>query len=208
MDIKLAVFDFDSTLMDGETIDFLAKDYGIEEEVKKITAKAMAGEIDFFESLTYRLGLLKGMKVKRVDEICQNLPYVKGAKEIVQELKERGYRVVCFSGGYKNATVPAKEYLGLDGEFSNILHSKDGLLTGLFGGEMCFSDSKGKMLQTLQSILKINPEQTLAVGDGANDLSMFKYASKKIAFCAKEILKKEASIVIEKKDLTEILKYL
>ena len=208
MDIKLAVFDFDSTLMDGETIDFLAKDYGVEEEVKKITAKAMAGEIDFFESLTYRLGLLKGMKVKRVDEICQNLPYMPGAKETVQELKKRGYRVVCFSGGYKNATVPAKEYLGLDGEFSNILHSKDGLLTGLFGGEMCFSDSKGKMLQTLQSILKVNPEQTLAVGDGANDLSMFKYASKKIAFCAKEVLKKEASLVIEKKDLTEILNYI
>lgn len=208
MDIKLAVFDFDSTLMDGETIDFLAKDYGVENEVKKITAQAMAGEIDFFESLTYRLTLLKGMEVKRVDEICQNLPFMSGAKETVLELKNRGYRVVCFSGGYKNATVPAKEFLGLDGEFSNILHSKNGLLTGLFGGEMCFSDSKGKMLQTLQSILKVDPSQTLVVGDGANDLSMFKYASTKIAFCAKEVLKKEASIVIETKNLTEIFKYL
>lgn len=206
--IKLAVFDFDSTLMDGETIDFLAKDFGVEDEVKQITQKAMAGELDFFESLTYRIGLLKGMDLKRVDEICRNLPFISGAKETVKEFKDRGYRVVCFSGGYKNATVPAKEKLGLDGEFSNILHSKNGFLTGLFGGEMCFSDSKGNMLKTLQSILKIPPEKTIVVGDGANDLSMFKYASTKIAFCAKDILKKEASIIIEKKDLKEIFNHL
>lgn len=208
MDIKLAVFDFDSTLMDGETINFLARDYGVENEVIEITHKAMAGEIDFFESLTYRIGLLKGMEVKRVDEICRNLPFITGAKETVAELKNRGYKVVCFSGGYKNATVPAKEKLGLDGEFSNILHSKDGYLTGLFGGEMCFSDSKGQMLKTLQSILRIDRTKIVTIGDGANDLSMFKYADTRIAFCAKEILKKEATIVINQKDLREILKYL
>ena len=206
--LKLAVFDFDSTLMDGETIDFLAKDYGVEDEVKKITEKAMAGELDFFESLTYRIGLLKGMKLSRVDEICQNLPFVSGAKETVTELKKRGLKVVCFSGGYKNATVPAKEKLGLDGEFSNILHSKDGYLTGLFGGEMCFSNSKGQMLKTLQSVLGISASETVAIGDGANDLSMFKYADTRIAFCAKEILKKEATIIIEHKNLTEVLKSL
>lgn len=206
--LKLAVFDFDSTLMDGETIDFLAKDYGVEDEVKKITEKAMAGELDFFESLTYRIGLLKGMKLSRVDEICQNLPFVSGAKETVTELKKRGLKVVCFSGGYKNATVPAKEKLGLDGEFSNILHSKDGYLTGLFGGEMCFLNSKGQILKTLQSVLGISASETVAIGDGANDLSMFKYADTRIAFCAKEILKKEATIIIEHKNLTEILKLL
>ena len=204
---KLAVFDFDSTLMDGETIDFLAKDFGVENEVKAITEKAMAGELDFFESLTYRIGLLKGMELKRVDEICRNLPFMPGARETVQEFKNRGYRVICFSGGYKNATVPAKEYLGLDGEFSNILHSKNGFLTGLFGGEMCFSNSKGEMLKTLQSILGITPENTVAIGDGANDLSMFKYASKKAAFCAKPILKENANIIIEEKDLSKILQY-
>lgn len=207
-DIKLAVFDFDSTLMDGETIDFLAKDYGVEQEVKSITQKAMNGELDFFESLTYRLGLLKGMKLSRVDEICQNLPFMKGAKETIQEFKNRGYRVVCFSGGYKNATIPARNYLGLDGEFSNILHSKNGILTGMFGGEMCFSESKGEMLKTLQSILKIGVDQTITIGDGANDLSMFKYASERVAFCAKKILKKEATIIIEEKDLTKIFNYL
>ena len=204
--LKLAVFDFDSTLMDGETIDFLAKDYGVEDEVKKITEKAMAGELDFFESLTYRIGLLKGMKLSRVDEICQNLPFVSGAKETVTELKKRGLKVVCFSGGYKNATVPAKEKLGLDGEFSNILHSKDGYLTGLFGGEMCFSNSKGQMLKTLQSVLGISPAETVVIGDGANDLSMFKYSDTRIAFCAKEILKKEATIIVDTKDLREVLK--
>ena len=165
-------------------------------------------ELDFFESLTYRIGLLKGMKLERVNEICKNLPYMPGAKETITELKNRGYRVVCFSGGYKNATVTAKEYLGLDGEFSNILHSKDGVLTGLFGGEMCFSNSKGEMLKTLQSILGVTPVNTVAIGDGANDLSMFKYASNRVAFCAKEILKKEATIIIENKNLTEILNYL
>ena len=206
--IKLAVFDFDSTLMDGETIDFLAQDYGVGEEVKSVTNRAMAGEIDFFESLTYRIGLLKGMKLERVNEICKNLPYMLGAKETIAELKNRGYRVVCFSGGYKNATVPAKEYLGLDGEFSNILHSKDGYLTGLFGGEMCFSNSKGEMLKTIQSVLRIGPEQTISVGDGANDVGMFLHSSKKVAFCAKEVLKKSANIIIDKKDLREILNYL
>ena len=203
--IKLVVFDFDSTLMDGETIDFLAKDYGVEKEVVEITKKAMEGELDFFESLTYRIRLLKGMKLSRVDEICQNLPFVLGAKETVTELKNRGYKVICFSGGYKNATVPAKEKLGLDGEYSNILHSKDGYLTGLFGGEMCFSNSKGQMLKTLQSLLGIGAAETVTIGDGANDLSMFKYSDTRIAFCAKEILKKEATIIIDKKDLTKIL---
>ena len=203
--IKLVVFDFDSTLMDGETIDFLARDYGVEKEVIEITKKAMEGELDFFESLTYRIRLLKGMKLSRVDEICQNLPFVLGAKETVTELKNRGYKVICFSGGYKNATVPAKEKLGLDGEYSNILHSKDGYLTGLFGGEMCFSNSKGQMLKTLQSLLGIGAAETVTIGDGANDLSMFKYSDTRIAFCAKEILKKEATIIIDKKDLTKIL---
>lgn len=208
MDNKLAVFDFDSTLMDGETINFLARDYGVEDEIKKVTAKAMAGEIDFFESLTYRLKLLKGMQLKRVDEICQNLPFMPGAKDTVQELKNRGYKVVCFSGGYKNATVPAKDYLGLDGEFSNILHEKNGVLTGLFGGEMCFSNSKGMMLKSLQSILGVDRKNTLVVGDGANDLSMFQYSDNRVAFCANEILKKEATIIVGKKDLREIFNYL
>ncbi len=203
--MKLAVFDFDSTLMDGETLEFLARETGIEKEVREITDMAMRGELDFFESLQKRVSLLKGLEVKTVNNICENLPVMPGAQQTIKELQNAGYKVVCFSGGFKNATVPFAKNFGLDGEFSNILHTKNGLLTGLAGGEMMFNDSKGEMLKRLQKLLCITPEMTLAVGDGANDLSMFKYAGTKIAFCAKPILKKHANIIIDTKDLTQIL---
>lgn len=206
--MRLAVFDFDSTLMDGETIEFLAEQIGIKDKVKEITDRAMRGELDFFESLQYRVSLLKGLKVETVNQICKSLPVMKGAKEVVCGLKEKGYKVVCFSGGFKNATVPFAEKLGLDADFSNVLHSKDGILTGFVGGEMMFGDSKGEMLKRLQSILGITSKETLVVGDGANDLSMFKYASNRVAFCAKPILKEHANIVIHDKDLSLILDYI
>ena len=205
---KLAVFDFDSTLMDGETLEFFAEELGIREQIKSITDKAMQGELDFFESLTERVGLLKGLSLEKVDEISHSLPLMKGAFEVVKGLKERGYKVVCFSGGFRNATSYFAEKLGLDGEFANILHSKDGILTGLVGGEMMFNNSKGEMLKRLQKMFNVSEENTLVVGDGANDLSMFKYANKRVAFCAKPILEKEANIVIKEKDLSLILNYL
>ena len=204
---KLAVFDFDSTLMDGETIEFFAREVGIEDKVKLITDKAMRGDLDFFESLTERVAFLKGLTISKIDEICRNLPLMRGAEESVRGLKERGYKVVCFSGGFSNATKIFAQKLGLDGEFSNILHSKNGILTGHVGGEMMFNDSKGQMLKRLQKLLEVTEENTIAVGDGANDLSMFKYASKKIAFCAKPILKENANIIIDNKNLAEILNY-
>ena len=205
---KLAVFDFDSTLMDGETIEFFARELGIEEKVKAITDKAMRGELDFFESLTERVSYLKGLPIEKVDKICHNLPLMNGAKEVVKGLQEKGYKVVCFSGGFRNATEYFRDKLGLDGEFSNILHVKDGLLTGQVGGEMMFNDSKGQMLKRLQTLLGAARENTVAVGDGANDLSMFQYASKRVAFCAKPIVKENADIIIEEKDLTKILDYI
>lgn len=203
--MRLAVFDFDSTLMDGETLEFLAEQIGIKKEVKEITDRAMRGELDFFESLQYRVSLLKGLNVETVNQICKSLPVMPGAKEVVSGLKDKGYRVVCFSGGFKNATVPFAEKLGLDADFSNILHSKDGVLTGLVGGEMMFNDSKGEMLKRLQAVLGISPDETLVVGDGANDLSMFRYASKRVAFCAKPVLKENANIIVEDKDLSLVL---
>ena len=203
--MKLAVFDFDSTLMDGETIDFLAEPLGLKEKVAVITERAMRGELDFFESLTTRVQLLEGLETKTVDSICRNLPFMPGAKETIEELKKRGYRVVVFSGGFRNATSHAREVLGFDADFSNVLHSRDGHLTGLVGGDMMFDFSKGDMLLRLQRLLGIGPADTLVVGDGANDRSMFEHAKTKIAFCAKEILKKEANVVIDEKDLTQIL---
>lgn len=203
--LKLAVFDFDSTLMDGETIDFFAKELGLEQQVGKITNAAMNGEIDFFESLQQRVSLLKGLKYSIVEEISHNLPYMNGAKETIAELKKMGLKVVCFSGGFRSATSFAKNILGYDVDFSNILHQKDGLLSGLVGGDMMFNHSKGDMLQRLQSLLAIDRSQTLVCGDGANDLSMFAHADTRVAFCAKEVLRKEANIVIQTKDLTQIL---
>lgn len=202
---KLAVFDFDSTLMEGETIALIADSLGLKNEIEQATEKAMRGDTDFFESLKARVSMLKGLEEAVVNEICQNLPYTKGAKEVIAELKKMGYTVLCFSGGFKNATSYAKNILGYDEDFSNILHAKDGVLTGLVGGEMMFSDSKGYMLQKIQKILNVSPQNTLAVGDGANDLSMFKHAGTRVAFCAKEIVKKHASIIICEKDLTKIL---
>jgi len=206
--MKLAVFDFDSTLMDGETIDFLAKPLGLEEKVAGITEKAMAGELDFFESLIERVALLKGLEYSKAVEICQYLPLMPGAYETIRELKRQGYKVVCFSGGFRIGTSPAKEKLGLDADFSNILHEKNGILTGLVGGDMMFGFSKGDMIQRVQSMLGVSKENTLVAGDGANDVSMFAYADKRVAFCAREILKKEANIIVDTKDLTKILDHI
>ena len=203
--MKLCVFDFDSTLMDGETIDFFADALGIKEQVAEITERAMNGELDFFESLQQRVGLLKGLEFSKVEEISHSLPYMPGAVETIAELKKAGCTVVCFSGGFRTATAYAKDILGYDADFSNALHHKDGRLTGLVGGDMMFNWSKGDMLERLQNILGVSTEETMVCGDGANDLSMFPYAGTRIAFCAKEVLKKEANIIVDKKDLTEVL---
>ena len=203
--MKLCVFDFDSTLMDGETIDFFAEALGIGEQVAEITERAMAGELDFFESLQERVGLLEGLEFSKVEEISHNLPYMPGAVETIAELKRRGMTVVCFSGGFRTATSYAKDILGYDADFSNNLHVKDGKLTGLVGGDMMFNFSKGDMLVRLQNILGVSEAETMVCGDGANDLSMFAHAGTRVAFCAREVLKKEANIIINEKDLTLIL---
>ncbi len=203
--MKLCVFDFDSTLMDGETIDFLAKPLGLEDRISAITEKAMQGELDFFESLTKRVSLLEGLELTKVNEICHNLPFMPGAKDTITELKKRDYKVIVFSGGFRNATSHAKDILGYDADFSNILHENSGILSGKVGGDMMFDFSKGDMILRIQHLLGIDKKNTMVVGDGANDRSMFVHADTRVAFCAKEILKKEANIIIDTKDLTQIL---
>lgn len=206
--IKLAVFDFDSTLMDGETITQFAKAANVSKEVGEITAKAMAGEIDFFESFIQRASLLKGVKSSQIYEIASNLPFITGAKELISHLKSKNIKVIVFSGGYHIATDIAKEKLGFDASFANYLHEKNGILTGLAGGEMMFSTSKGKMLRELKSLFGLEKDEIMCVGDGANDISMFKEAGLNFAFCANEVLKPYATHCIDKKDLREIIKFI
>lgn len=205
--IKLCVFDFDSTLMDGETITEFARSVGKEKEVADITRRAMAGELDFFESLVERVAYLKGVKVSEIEKIAENLPFITGAKELIAYLKSKNIKVVVFSGGYHIATDHAKKVLGFDASFANILHEKDGVLTGLVGGEIMFGYSKGAMLRELKSLLNLKSDEVMCVGDGANDVSMFREAGLKIAFCAHEILKKEATHCVDTKDLREVMKY-
>ncbi len=205
--IKLCVFDFDSTLMDGETITNLASVVGKSEEVREITRRAMEGELSFFEALQERVKFLKGVKVKKAKEICDKLPFIEGAKDTIKYLKDKNIKVVVFSGGFHFATDVAKQKLGFDASFANHLDFEGENLTGRVGGEMMFDTSKGVILKELKSLLDLKKDEVMVVGDGANDISMFKEAGLKIAFCAKEILKKKADICIEKKDLREIKKY-
>jgi len=206
--MKLCVFDFDSTLMDGETIDFLARAVDKENEISAITERAMQGELDFFDALSERVKLLEGLSEKELISICHNLPLMNGAKEAVMALKEKGYKVVIFSGGFRTATGYFAPILGADADFANFLDSKDGLLTGRVGGEMMANDAKGQMLLRLQKLLGANIKSTVAIGDGANDLSMFKYAGTKIAFCAKDILKDAADYVVDKRDVRAVLEHI
>lgn len=204
--IKLCVFDFDSTLMDGETIDFLSRCVGKEKEVSDITKRAMRGELDFYESLVLRVSYLEGLELNTALEIANNLPFIQGAKEIISHLKSKDIKVAVFSGGFHIATDLAQEKLRFDINFANELHHKNNLLTGKVGGEMMFGDSKGKMLKRLKNLLSLEANQVAVVGDGANDLSMFQEASIKVAFCAKDILKKSATHIIDEKNLLELTK--
>ncbi|EMJ0665221.1 phosphoserine phosphatase SerB [Campylobacter upsaliensis] len=204
--IKLCVFDFDSTLMDGETIDILANAYGVGDEVKIITQKAMNGELDFFESLHQRVALLKGMSCDDVLRVNQNLPLMKGSFELIEFLNSKNIICVVFSGGFHEGVDYAMEKLNFKLGFANYLHHKNGKLTGLVGGEMMFSNSKGLMLERLKQFLNLSQEEVMCVGDGANDLAMFEHSGFKIAFCAKEILRANASVCIDVKDLREIIK--
>ena len=204
----LVLFDLDSTLIEEETLDELAKLAGVEEEVKRITRDAMEGRINFEESLKRRVSLLKGLAVEDVMKVVSRLKLTKGARETVEELKSRGYVVGVISGGFNIVTDRVKRDLGLDYAYSNELVVREGRLTGEVRGRVMSPSAKGDILEEIAGREKIDLKDTIVVGDGANDIGMFRRAGFRIAFCAKEVLKREADVVIERRDLREILKYI
>ncbi|EHP88809.1 phosphoserine phosphatase SerB [Methanotorris formicicus] len=204
---KIVLFDFDSTLVDCETIDEIAKEAGVEEEVKKITKEAMEGKLNFEQSLRKRVSLLKGLPVEKVEKAVSNIKLMNGAEETIKELKKKGYVVGVVSGGFDIAVKRIKEKLELDYAYANELIENDGILTGEVRGPVMSETAKGDILEEIARKEGVDLKDTIAVGDGANDISMFNKAGLKIAFCAKEILKEKADICIEKKDLREILKH-
>lgn len=206
--IKLCVFDFDSTLINEETIDEIAKAYGVGDEIRAITQKAMGEGYSFYESITKRVSLLKGMDVALVDRLCQSLTPTNGAKELISFLNDRNIKSIVFSGGFYNATNYFKEILGYKESFANSFDIKDGKLTGFVYGQMLTSDAKGIMLSKIKAILGLKDEEVMCVGDGANDIAMFRESGLKIAFCAKEILRKNADICVDIRDMKEIIKVL
>ncbi|ABO35369.1 phosphoserine phosphatase SerB [Methanococcus maripaludis C5] len=205
---KLILFDLDSTLADCEVIDEIAKFAGVESEIKKITEEAMKGKIKFEESLKRRVKFLKGIPVEKLDEFAKKIPIMNGAHELIGELKKQGYVTAVVSGGFDFGAEHVKKVLGLDYSYSNTLLSENGILTGEVIGPVMGETAKGDILKEIAANENISLENTVVVGDGANDVSMFERAGFKIAFCAKEILRSKADICIDKKDLKEILNYL
>lgn len=198
---RLIVFDMDSTLVDAEIIDELAKYAGVEEEVRRITEDAMKGDIDFKKALEERVKLLKGLPVDVLERIYKNIRFTEGAKELIQALKRAGYKVAVVSGGFTYFTDRLKEELNLDYAFGNELEIKDGKLTGRIKGRIIDANEKARIIEEIAMKEGISKENVVAVGDGANDKIMIENAGLGIAFNAKEALKDVADGSISKENL-------
>ncbi len=205
MSKRLAVFDFDCTLVAAETIDRLGEAHGVGDEIATLTQRAMSGELDFFSALNARVELLAGMPVAQAEAVCASLPITPGAEQVVTQLRAAGYTVVVMSGGFDLATAQFRARIGYDLEFANQLHQRHGRLTGRVGGAMMFQSSKGDLLRKLQELLGVDAQQTLVCGDGANDLSLFQHASTRIAFGHKGVLDAQATHIVPGPELTPVL---
>ena len=202
--IKLIAFDLDNVLIDGEAIDEIGKLTSVEAEISEITKKAMEGDLDFETALNKRVALLKGVSVENIKEVVSKIPLMEGAEETIAELKKRGYKIATITGSFEIIANRMKEDLGLDYAFSNVLHEEEGKLTGEVSGPL-LKGSKAEVLKEIMEMEKVKAEESAAVGDGANDVSMLEEAGLGIAFNAKPVLKEKADIVVEKKDLRELL---
>jgi phosphoserine phosphatase len=202
--IKLIAFDFDNVLVDGESLDEVAKLVDSEDKIIELTRKAMEGNISFETSLRERMNLLKGVSLENIERVTKKMPLMEGAEETILELKKRGYKLATITGNFEIITNRLKD-LDIDYIFCNQLHDEDGKLTGEISGPLIVEGSKGEVLQELMDQEGLKAAECAAVGDGANDIPMLEKAGLSIAFNAKPALKEVADIVVEGKDLREIL---
>ena len=205
---RLICFDMDSTLIETEVIDELAIRAGVGEEVKAITERAMRGEIDFIESFKERVALLKGLDVSVMKEIAENLPITEGVDRLMYVLKKYGYKIAILSGGFTYFGNYLKDKYGIDYVYANELEVEDGKLTGRHLGEIVDGRRKVELLRLIAQVEKVDIAQTIAVGDGANDLPMLNTAGLGIAFHAKPKVKENAKQSISTIGLDGVLYFL
>ena len=201
----LCVMDVDGTLILEEVIDLLGREVGREEEISQITSRAMRGEIDFESSLRKRVSLLEGLPISVFDKVCNSIYLSPNAQEFISILQKNGILVGLVSGGFTPIVDRLAKSLGIAYFSANKLEVKDGLVTGKLVGQIISPEVKKETLEQWRKELKLPKESTVAIGDGANDLFMLKSAGLGIAFCAKEVLKKEIPIHVDKRDFLEVL---
>ena len=201
----LCVMDVDGTLILEEVIDLLGREVGREEEISQITSQAMRGEIDFESSLRKRVSFLEGLPISVFDKVFNSIHLTPNAQEFISILQKNGIQVGLVSGGFSPIVERLAKSLGITYFSANQLEVKDGFLTGELVGAIISPEVKQATLEKWRKELQLPRERTVAIGDGANDLLMLKSAGLGIAFCAKEVLKKEIPHHVDKRDLLEIL---
>jgi phosphoserine phosphatase len=202
---RLVVMDVDSTLVQGEVIEMLAAEAGCEAEVGRVTAAAMAGELDFEQSLRARVALLEGLPVEAVDRVRAAVRLTPGARTLVRTLRRLGWTVGIVSGGFTAVTDDLRTELGLDHALANVLEVVDGRLTGHVVGPVVDRAGKAAALRAFAEAEGLLPEQTVAIGDGANDLDMLEAAGLGIAFNAKPVVRDAADAALSVPFLDAVL---